>query len=281
MGIRFYCPNGHKLHVKAFQAGMRGICPYCGAKVLIPLHSTRPSTKELKARRAAERARSVPSESVTPQSGGEATPELLQPRLGSFSEEALRYGTDAAIGQQGEALSPLPSDQPAVSDFGDLEQLRSFPTPLDEISLPSEGPTIGADFLAGGGPAPPVQESQSSEAHPLAEPNVVWYVRPPAGGQYGPAAPEVVRTWLSEGRITPDTLVWREGWRDWQVARDVFPEMLVRALPEVPVEEQPERRLIRQSTRSVWGQFAMVAFVVVVIAVLGGLIWLLVSRGTP
>lgn len=36
MGIRFYCPNGHKLHVKAFLAGKRGICPKCGAKVGIP-----------------------------------------------------------------------------------------------------------------------------------------------------------------------------------------------------------------------------------------------------
>jgi hypothetical protein len=36
MGIRFTCPNGHKLHVKAHQAGKRGVCPQCGAKILIP-----------------------------------------------------------------------------------------------------------------------------------------------------------------------------------------------------------------------------------------------------
>jgi hypothetical protein len=36
MGIRFSCPNGHKLHVKAFLAGRRGICPQCGAKIQIP-----------------------------------------------------------------------------------------------------------------------------------------------------------------------------------------------------------------------------------------------------
>ena len=46
MGIRFYCPNGHKLNVKEFQAGRRGICPYCGAKIQIPTHSTRGSTHE-------------------------------------------------------------------------------------------------------------------------------------------------------------------------------------------------------------------------------------------
>jgi len=36
MGIRLQCPNGHKVHVKSFLAGKRGICPQCGAKFDIP-----------------------------------------------------------------------------------------------------------------------------------------------------------------------------------------------------------------------------------------------------
>lgn len=36
MGIRFTCPNGHRLHVKAELAGKRGICPECQARVQIP-----------------------------------------------------------------------------------------------------------------------------------------------------------------------------------------------------------------------------------------------------
>ncbi len=39
MGIRFLCPNGHKLNVKAFLAGERGICPQCDAKFLVPRES--------------------------------------------------------------------------------------------------------------------------------------------------------------------------------------------------------------------------------------------------
>lgn len=39
MGIRFLCPNGHKLNVKAFLAGERGICPQCDAKFLVPAAS--------------------------------------------------------------------------------------------------------------------------------------------------------------------------------------------------------------------------------------------------
>jgi hypothetical protein len=36
MGIRLQCPNGHKVHVKSFLAGKRGICPQCGAKFDVP-----------------------------------------------------------------------------------------------------------------------------------------------------------------------------------------------------------------------------------------------------
>jgi len=39
MGIRFQCPNGHKLHVKAFLAGKRGICPECEARFIVPRES--------------------------------------------------------------------------------------------------------------------------------------------------------------------------------------------------------------------------------------------------
>ena len=36
MGIRFACPNGHQLNVKAEFAGKRAICPECQAKLLVP-----------------------------------------------------------------------------------------------------------------------------------------------------------------------------------------------------------------------------------------------------
>ena len=52
MGIRFHCPQGHKLNVKSFLAGKKGICPHCGVMVDIPTESTRKSSKELKTERA-------------------------------------------------------------------------------------------------------------------------------------------------------------------------------------------------------------------------------------
>jgi hypothetical protein len=67
---------------------------------------------------------------------------------------------------------------------------------------------------------------QARVADPFIEAgDVVWYVRPPSGGQYGPATSKLMRQWLAEGRISPNTLVWREGWRDWQQASDVFHQL--------------------------------------------------------
>jgi hypothetical protein len=61
---------------------------------------------------------------------------------------------------------------------------------------------------------------------PIAEaPDAVWYVRPPTGGQFGPADGAIMRRWLNEGRVSADALVWREGWPDWKSAGPIFPSL--------------------------------------------------------
>jgi hypothetical protein len=71
-------------------------------------------------------------------------------------------------------------------------------------------------------PAPVIAQP----ADPIAEaPNAVWYVRPPSGGQYGPASGEIMRKWLGEGRVSADSLIWREGWPDWKSASSQFPQL--------------------------------------------------------
>ena len=127
MGIRFLCPNGHRLNVKTFQAGKRGVCPHCGAAFTIPRESTLPSSKEEK-------------------------------------------------------------DE-------------------HEQQLETTGGFAAAD-------------------DPLSEaPNAAWYVAPPEGGRFGPANAELLRAWVAEGRVTGDSLLWREGWNDWVVAATVLPQL--------------------------------------------------------
>ncbi|MBP5622998.1 MAG: hypothetical protein J6X44_13400, partial [Thermoguttaceae bacterium] len=43
MGIRFFCPNGHSLNVRAELAGEIGFCPKCQVRMLIPTESMRQS----------------------------------------------------------------------------------------------------------------------------------------------------------------------------------------------------------------------------------------------
>lgn len=81
----------------------------------------------------------------------------------------------------------------------------------DDIDLDDVEQDIGVPQ----GPADPIAEA----------PDAVWYVRPPSGGQYGPARGDVMRRWVDEGRVSADSMVWREGWSDWQTAGPVFPTL--------------------------------------------------------
>lgn len=232
MGIRFYCPNGHKLNVKSFQAGRRGICPYCGAKLQIPTESTRKSSKE-------ERA----------EDGGGA-----KPAIGPGAGPAEAPGTLAATGPAGQ-FAGASTSQP-VTPLDERSATASAPvtplggtmasqpvqplgqpvfTPAPANWAPTAGPVdapvpttaelSAAASFAAAAPAPAVPVA-GGVADPLAEaPNVVWYVRLPGGGQFGPASSEVMRSWINDGRVSPDSLVWREGWRDWQEASATFPEL--------------------------------------------------------
>lgn len=248
MGIRFYCPNGHKLHVKAFQAGMRGICPYCGAKVQIPLQSTRVSTKLQRARRrqlAADLAAKQGSQSAVADdraSHGSSGPSAL-------TTPPLDFGASV----NGESSTPS-SGSEAVPEY------RSFPSPLteeevgaslvtgDRVAVPPDvrGTAV---FAASSATEESLSEGAGGEGDAvLADPQLVWYVRPPSGGQFGPATGDIMQQWLQEGRITPDTLVWREGWRDWQEARHIFSSFGGTELPQAASISPAAERILAQRT---------------------------------
>jgi hypothetical protein len=70
-------------------------------------------------------------------------------------------------------------------------------------------------------------------------PDAIWYVRPPSGGQYGPARGDIMRKWIGEGRVSADSLVWREGWDDWCTASDVFASLGAGVTPPVPAPATP------------------------------------------
>ncbi len=166
MGIRFYCPNGHKLNVKSYLAGKRGFCPDCGAKLLIP--------------------------DTTVEDGHTAAgnvPKMAPPEIEKDQEVVT--------------VSVVPANALPLASTGELPGIDP------EISIT-------------------VDEPQNVRiVNPIAEdPEAVWYVRLSSGSQYGPAAGDVFQTWLDEGRVVADSLVWREGWAEWQTASQVFPQLI-------------------------------------------------------
>jgi hypothetical protein len=198
MGIRFYCPNGHRLNVKDFLAGKRGICPHCAARFRIPIASElakgapriQPNSPAARSVATVAASRSVSAVAAgvdeSPDLDAPATELPVAESLASKSVEAEPVAVDAVLIE-----SPLAAS---------ARSLESAPSPV----MP--GVSRELEFAA-------IDESPSS----------VWYVRPPSGGQYGPAYGDVLGKWISEGRVSADSMVWREGWADWQMAGAVFP----------------------------------------------------------
>jgi hypothetical protein len=225
MGIRFYCPNGHKLNVKEFQAGRKGICPFCGAKLQIPTESTRPSSRDEQQQTPASGQAAGPIISAGDTVGDDSQgsmPSLTAPTMPPVGSPPSQSAAGPAVPM---VSAPMVS-APLVS-----APMRSMPTvaPVATASVNAAPmampPTAPAEPAAP--PLPAVETvPASSAADPLSEAgDVVWYVRPPSGGQFGPAGSDVMRSWLGEGRISADSLVWREGWRDWQEAGGMFPQL--------------------------------------------------------
>jgi len=220
MGIRFFCPNGHKMNVKEFQAGRRGICPECGVKMTIPTKSTRKSSKELRSEREKVGV-SVASE------GGEPQLREPPPQAGDIDDS-----DGQVLEEAGPDAAQAPSRDPAAAHQSTATQPDAQPHAAPWERTSGEQP---ATAPAGHGPsqapvtapsAPPPPDSVASPPDPLDEaPMAVWYVRPPSGGQFGPARGDVMRAWLAEYRVSPDSLVWREGWPDWRTASEVFPQL--------------------------------------------------------
>jgi len=65
MGIKFLCPNGHKLHVKAFLSGKKAICPKCGVRVVVPADGQQVDDAQLDADSATTAAEAVDSQPLT------------------------------------------------------------------------------------------------------------------------------------------------------------------------------------------------------------------------
>lgn len=198
MGIRFYCPNGHKLNVKSELAGKIGICPKCQARMTIPTVSVRePSGKKA-------------FDETTSEAG----------------ENGERSDAASTFFDRGEGESV---ETARTAQSGASENAPTVDEPLGKFLLNGDRAEAAlGDVLrraVDGSAQQGRGASRFDDAEPLRDPRLVWYVRSRDNQQYGPATGDVMAAWINERRVAPQTLVWREDWPAWQEAGRVFPEL--------------------------------------------------------
>ncbi|MFM8402200.1 MAG: GYF domain-containing protein, partial [Pirellula sp.] len=74
-----------------------------------------------------------------------------------------------------------------------------------------ETPTVDPKPVANSGHSDPL--TMPASLLPLLDAR--WFVRPPSGGQYGPATTQMLLDWIAEKRVTADSLLWRDGLDTW------------------------------------------------------------------
>ncbi|QDU98684.1 DUF4339 domain-containing protein [Lignipirellula cremea] len=238
MGIRFLCPNGHRLNVKTFLAGKRGLCPHCGEGVDIPLESQIESRKKKRSTAVGANGGSPPDEQDDDPDEAQSIPTLSPSRPLVLPQAADSTAPAAAQTPVLPKPTPATASKPAPASTPEATASSAAPAP----SLPAT-PAPAFTPAASSTPAPP--PSSPAAADPIDEsPAAVWYVRPVSGGQFGPAVGEVMRKWIQEGRVSGDSLVWREGWEEWILAETIFPSLQESApsTPSISVSPSPQGR---------------------------------------
>lgn len=132
-------------------------------------------------------------------------PHSLAPDANVDNEPiALERASDEVI-QSAPTADAGPSQTPIESPSQQLDQVKQEPAP--QTTEPAAIP-------------PPPQSTLPQALQSAIESK--WYVRPPSGGQFGPAHSPVMWQWLGENRVGRDALVWCEGWPEWLIAENVF-----------------------------------------------------------
>lgn len=244
MGIRFRCHHcEHDLNLKDFQAGRRARCPSCSGRFRVPTRSAdfslplEESEAEMAATgwtaNAAQRGPTFelqqPSSEIEqrPQSVASYVPNKEQSGPTGTPDSANNLGSRAEVDKRASNESVQSSSTPESNQAVNPPEARS-----KEVLTSQTGPTKGS----------PVLPRAIAEA-----PQAVWYVRPPSGGQYGPADGNVFYQWMLDNRVARDALVWRDGWPQWMIAGEAFEDYFGSAwrVPEalVPSEESASIRI--------------------------------------
>ena len=234
MGIRCLCPNGHRLNIKSFLAGKRGICPECGEKFTIPAESDKSTDGRSKLDSEGQvlsgLSASLPSGTPIVGDTPTAEPANTEPAI---TEPANTEPSNTAAAK-GAAQATLPTVEetdntsqmvgPALTDRA-TGQVASGEHLGAKSSIATAPQVVGKEGAVNGRLPSRSDSSPNVSAIDPPEPTAEWFVQIADGQRFGPADAEMMRSWINDGRVAPDNLVHQRGWPSWRVASEVFEEL--------------------------------------------------------
>lgn len=218
MGIRFACHVcGKHLNIKRDLAGRRGVCPSCQSRFRIPLDDAEKSTP-------VEAVREVVSQTSPAAVGSTAThPDYVGNEEVKEEGDSHAIGTETSpsrqIDQEGSAIAT--ESQPTASGSVQPTQTHSPTQSNPELAITATTSDVSPSSNDSRGQRDGVPVVSVLDD----DPDATWYVRPPSGGQYGPASSDILRKWIGEGRVASTALLWRDGWPQWRDASEAMPEL--------------------------------------------------------
>ncbi|MBM3964725.1 MAG: DUF4339 domain-containing protein [Planctomycetes bacterium] len=202
MGIRFNCHLcNHPLHVKDFQANKRGKCPSCQGSFRVPSKSA---------------DYSIPLDPKLASSSG-----VLMP----IPKSKSKRDTTGSSGSESEKVSITALEKASTQTDAAVTTKKGGQVAVDPTTASSS--TKSTDAAA-------IPQTSDIPASLLPHIDARWFVRPPSGGQYGPATTPMLVDWIAERRITADSFLWREGMESWLSAVELIPERFG-PIPVAPV----------------------------------------------
>jgi len=283
------------MKLKAFLAGKRGICPKCQASFDIP--SAPEGSSDSVAQPAAAvaaatngtqavaRPANVPARPATPHPAAAQTAPQAASRTAVQSPLATPvagsgYTPAVAAMQTVGVATPAPGGYTPVVQPGGYQPAA----PVQPTTMPVMQPGYTSSMPMVRVASPAAGVATPGMVDPLLEaPQAMWYVRPASGGQFGPAGADMMRQWLSEGRIAADSLVWSDGWPDWQIAGNCFPQLAaasaetppagIEIISAGPIERTGRPKVYRRNSN---GQVMLIVFLLVaLLALIPLLVWVL------
>jgi GYF domain 2 len=233
MGIRFNCHHCESpLNVKSELASKRGVCPKCQGKFRIPVSSQTyslalsdrdgTSNHSVVANSALVRSVQQNDANAKIQSVDKAIPDhqaVNTKKKDRGHHSSVKSSPTQSVHAEATFSTPTSAQRNVQQDGAShtvkapkkAKPPRGSSAPFNQVSRPN------VQALAESDVAPILDAPTAPDAR-----EVFYFVRPPSGGEYGPASKATLEDWIAQRRVTADSHICKLGESEWLKAEDVF-----------------------------------------------------------